>query len=147
MGKVFTDSEITELQKKGHKTIEEFKKQSRKIYEQRKLLKFLMDNNPAGVVCHKNGEITYVNEALWRMLGYGDYTEILGEDIRELIHPEDNKEIESELRALYRGHVLMGAKKKKIVSATGELIPVMVKYFVQKPLVNKEVYQFVIDLR
>ena len=51
-------------------------------------LRQLLDGTPVTIAVHQAGRFTYVNEAGARLLGFKGPEEMLGQDIRTVIHPE-----------------------------------------------------------
>lgn len=68
---------------------EELNEKDKKLQEQRHTYKTLVELLPEVVLVHRNNTILFINEYGLEVFGYEYKQEMLGKDITELIHPED----------------------------------------------------------
>lgn len=67
--------------------------------ESRKLVEFF----PDGILIHRDEQIVYVNKAAADIFGYANPEEVIGKDVFDLIHPDDQKKARKRVKILNKG--------------------------------------------
>jgi PAS domain S-box-containing protein len=63
----------------------------------------VMDNAPDGIVVHRDGRFVLVNPRMLEMLGYQHSDQLLGQALRDFIHPAELETLEQRLQGLSQG--------------------------------------------
>ncbi|HMT12336.1 MAG TPA: PAS domain S-box protein, partial [Ignavibacteria bacterium] len=85
----------------------------------------IVEKAPVGIWLQLDGRISYINPAGYRMLGYDSYHELVGRDIKEIIHSSSHREVNERIGKLLEGKPVPEIEEK-FVSKNGRLLDVMV---------------------
>lgn len=95
----------------------------RQVIEER--YKNIVEKAPIGVYTQLEGKITYINPEGYKMLGAETYKEIRGKDIRDIIHPDYQKIVNTRMGILEKGESA-SELEEKFLKINGEILEVMV---------------------
>lgn len=85
----------------------------------------IVEKAPVGIWLQLDGRISYINPAGYRMLGYDSYHDLIGRDIKEIIHSSSHREVNERLGKLLAGKPVPEIEEK-FVRKNGQLMDVMV---------------------
>lgn len=87
--------------------------------------KNIVEKAPIGIWLQLEGRLSYINPAGYKMLGYDSYHELIGKNIKDIIHSSSHREVNQRLEKLLEGNPVPGIEEK-FVRSDGRLIDVMV---------------------
>lgn len=87
--------------------------------------KNIVEKAPIGIWLQLEGKISYINPAGYKMLGYESYNDLVGRNIKEVIHISSHAAVNERMRKLINGTPVPEIEEK-FVRKNGELIDVMV---------------------
>jgi len=64
----------------------------------------LIDQNPAGIAIHSEGVVRYVNETAVRLAGATDPDQLLGKQVLDFVHPDDQAAAMERVARVQKGH-------------------------------------------
>lgn len=95
-----------------------------RITESEERYRRLLEVVPAAIVVITESRITFCNQALLAVAGYQDRSQIIGQDIRVLVTPEQYSEVEKTMVALLEGKIQQSSDDDYLVRRDGTLVPV-----------------------
>jgi len=99
---------------------------NKKINENEKKYRKLLDIAPVGFTVHDDGKIIFANPSAIKLLGGETAEDIEGVDLRKLIHPDNFKETTDKFRRLLSGEQLIFSNEIKYVTLEGKTVEVEV---------------------
>ncbi len=87
--------------------------------------KNIVEKAPIGIWLQLEGKLSYINPAGYKMLGYDSYKDLVGRNIKEIIHFSSHAAVNERLNKLMEGKPVPEIEEK-FVRKNGELIDVMV---------------------
>ncbi|HFD38678.1 MAG TPA: PAS domain S-box protein, partial [Anaerolineae bacterium] len=104
---------------KARQQLEEMVRQSEQFF------RALTEKNPAPVLIHSEGRVSYVNSSALHLLGVQEAAEVLGKLNLDLVHPED-REAAAQRIARARAGETVGVCQQRLLRPDGSAVPVEV---------------------
>lgn len=118
---------LTETNNDLEARTKELERINRKLNESKKSYQALLDFLPYAILAHCDGKFVFVNNAALKLLKYEKYSDILGRDVLECVHPNYHKMIEDRIDKVYNDRQVTDLVEIKMIAKDGEFIDVETK--------------------
>jgi diguanylate cyclase (GGDEF)-like protein/PAS domain S-box-containing protein len=133
-----------------------FISQIRDITEQKELREKLEESNeryrslirfsPEPMAVYQNGKITFINEEGVKLIGANSYEDIIGHNLEDYIHPDDQTNISKKLQNMIISNQSAKPQEIKLINVHGQQIDVRISFVPVNDRGNREIQVFFINM-
>ncbi|HWW53789.1 MAG TPA: PAS domain-containing protein, partial [Acidimicrobiales bacterium] len=106
----------------------------------------LADHLPVGMLCSRNGVITYLNPAALEILGVGGIEEVLRRPFLDFIHPDSRALAETRGRVLLDGGSVPGPIRQRILRPDGTVVDIEAMTVSFEDAAGRGLYSLAVDV-
>jgi diguanylate cyclase (GGDEF)-like protein/PAS domain S-box-containing protein len=106
----------------------------------------LAEQLPVGLLCCRDGRITYINPAGREMLGVTSLDEVASRPFLDFIHPDSRSLAETRGRVLQSGSSLPGTVRQRLLRADGTTVDIEVMTVGFEDCAGRGIYSLAVDI-
>jgi len=82
----------------------------------------LIEQSPDAIAVHRAGRFVYVNPAMIRLLGYESHTDLVGQPVSMIVHPEDRALVAERIREMMAKRALAPPREERFLRKDGSVV-------------------------